>query len=442
MAIIELTLKAEYLGNWELWHGIRELLQNARDAEIQNDAPMEVDFRTRRVDGHETGGLIISNTGTTLPLEALLIGHSTKEGDSRLIGKYGEGLKFSMLALLRKGLKVKIRNGSDVWIPQIVQSSTFDAKVLAFEILKGRKFEDRVQFEIIGLNDKTWEVIKSRILFLSDEAPKKKITTYSGEILLDAQHKGKIFVKGIYVADIDHQFGFNLFEADIDRDRRMIDNPVYTLDKVMNEAMNTDLGRQYVGHWFYENLKEGKIQYSYWLDGIAKDYIAAKFASDFGENAVAVENDQELSELEHFGTKGAKANRNIRAIVEEKTGTAAQNISKLRTSAKVTFSRRDLNLTEIANYEHAYKLVNEAYKRSGEVSDLDVDVVEFSSESLNGTYNRCDGKIRVARKLLSRPADLIVTLVHEAAHKYGSSGETMHQAEERLMTYVIGMLLK
>ena len=441
MKHIELTLKAEYLSNWDIWHGIRELIQNSRDAEIQNNAKMEIDFQSKYVKGHKQGCLTITNTGVILPLESLLIGHTTKADDKSLIGKYGEGLKFSMLALLRHNLIIKIKNGSDTWIPKIVKSSIFDANVLSFEIKKGNKFENVVKFEITGLTSEVWKEIKDKVLFLNSTSP-ESLKTYTGEILLDKAYAGKIFVKGMFVSDVDNQFGFNLFEADIDRDRRMINDQAYTLNRVMCETMNTEIGRQHIGDHFYHSLKEGTIQYHYWLNEEANTFITEKFHKDFGENVIAVEHDAEASELEHLGSKGAKVNRIIRSIVEKKQGSAAENISKLRTSAKKTFSKEELSEVELENFNKSYALVNKAYLNSGEVKDLSVEIVEFSSDLLLGTYHSSDGKIRIAKKLLVQPADLIVTLVHEAAHKYGSSGEQMHKAEERLMTFVIHELLK
>ncbi len=90
MAKIQLSIKTDYLPNWGLWEGIRELIQNGRDAEIEMDAPMSVDYKFDR----QT--LVIKNSGAALTQEALLLGHTTKVGRSDTIGKFGEGLKLGV----------------------------------------------------------------------------------------------------------------------------------------------------------------------------------------------------------------------------------------------------------------------------------------------------------------------------------------------------------
>ena len=113
---IELTIKVDYLPNWGVYEGIRELLQNGKDAETEYNAPLTVRYRK---DSNTVG---IENDGCPLPYEALLLGHTSKVGRPDLIGKFGEGLKLGILALVRTGLPVKIRSGGEVWVPSIQRS--------------------------------------------------------------------------------------------------------------------------------------------------------------------------------------------------------------------------------------------------------------------------------------------------------------------------------
>src|ERR1700691_2357824 len=96
MSKIELTIKADYLPGWGTFEGIRELIQNAKDAETEFSAPMTVRVRNPDV-------LVIENEGCTMPYEALLLGHTSKIGHAEMIGHYGEGMKIGILSLLRAG---------------------------------------------------------------------------------------------------------------------------------------------------------------------------------------------------------------------------------------------------------------------------------------------------------------------------------------------------
>jgi hypothetical protein len=166
---IELTIKTDYLPGWGIWQGLRELVQNARDAELELGAPMTV--------GWHNDALRIENDGATLPHEALLLGHTTKVGREELIGRFGEGLKLGILALVRAGMPVKIRSGSEVWVPTIQRSEKFNADVLVFDIQGGRKPENRVRVEVQGVSKEAWEGAKWKFRFLTKEPENASVVT-------------------------------------------------------------------------------------------------------------------------------------------------------------------------------------------------------------------------------------------------------------------------
>jgi len=122
---IELSINTKYMPAWGLWEGVRELIQNAKDGETQLSAKMTVEHDAA------TDTLTITNEGATLPHEALLLGHTTKLGDKNTIGQFGEGLKIGLLAIVRAGHAVAIRNGGESWTPVMIQSPAFGVEVLA-----------------------------------------------------------------------------------------------------------------------------------------------------------------------------------------------------------------------------------------------------------------------------------------------------------------------
>ena len=78
----ELSINVNYVPNWSITDGIRELLQNAKDAEVEFDAKMSVEHVARVRAGKKLGTLIICNEGCTLSKEALLLGTTSKAGRS------------------------------------------------------------------------------------------------------------------------------------------------------------------------------------------------------------------------------------------------------------------------------------------------------------------------------------------------------------------------
>lgn len=156
----ELTIKTTYMPEWGIWEGLRELAQNGRDAEVEFDAPLTVRHRK------ESMTLVIENDGCVLPYEALLLGHTSKTSRPDLIGKFGEGLKLGILALVRAGCEIKIRSGSEVWVPSIQRSEKFKADVLTFDIQKGREPKNRVAIEVANVSEEAWQALQDKLLFL------------------------------------------------------------------------------------------------------------------------------------------------------------------------------------------------------------------------------------------------------------------------------------
>lgn len=153
---IELTIKTNYLPNWGAYEGIRELVQNGQDAKTEFGASFDVTYRK------DASTLVLTNDGCTLPHEALLFGHTSKDGRGDLIGKFGEGLKLGVLALVRSEHAVKIRSGSEVWVPAIERSERFNADVLVFNIASGREQKNRVQVEIGNVSEGDWEAMAEK----------------------------------------------------------------------------------------------------------------------------------------------------------------------------------------------------------------------------------------------------------------------------------------
>ena len=422
----ELTIKATYLPGWHVWEGVREIIQNSRDAEIQYSAPMTVKYAERQRDGKKgIGAVVITNEGVVLPKEALLIGHTTKEGDSRLIGKFGEGLKYSCLALLRLGIEVKIKNGSEVWVPAIEHSDKFNSDVLVFNVTTGHKFENRVSFEVVGIEKSDWEDIKNKLLFIG-EYP-EHIKTYDGKILTSPLYKGMIFVKGMFVARTNTTLGYDFDDADIDRDRRMVNSLNEKTSILLSDAVNDGKLTSQVYCLMQEGAEEASYINSWRLNAEAREAIANEFRTD-NPGVIPVERLEQVQELELFGKRGRQVGWSLRTILESVMGTAATHIQDLRKSDKYTYDLNDLESSERDNLRMAVATVGRACQKLGDVViGLDkVLVVDFHKDIL-GTYEPNAGVVRLARKILKNKGQTLYTMIHEVAHAHGGHGMFTHE---------------
>lgn len=421
----ELSIDASYLDDdrWNTAAGIREFLQNARDAEIEQNAPLSVRHNA------DSEKLIIENEGATLTRDVLLLGRSTKRDRPDLAGQWGEGLKLGALALLRAGHKVVIRNGSELWLPSIEKSERFAGRdVLVFTVTSGRAERARVRVEVSGVSAEDWAVLQDHFLFLQRQRT-DLVSTPNGALLLGAKQKGCIYVKGILVQRHHTVYGYDLHDAQLDRDRRMVDR--WDLDCRLRDiwyaAVHTrpDLIAEFhslldagapdvdgVAHWNVQLLPE-----------VARRQIVDVFKQRHGADAVPVATLADSADVAHLGRTGIIVKKQLQAVLEASLGPLDDVKKSLANEAVRSYARHELTSIEWANLERAIELVHDVVP---DFTLADVDVCDFRDPNLLGQYVHATGRIRIARSVLADRAQTLRVCVHEVAHKHGGDGDKAH----------------
>ncbi len=417
MPKIQLTIKTTYLPSWSQWEGIREVIQNARDAEFEHQSPMVVDWY------NDT--LRVENEGVTLPLKALLLGHTTKLSRSDTIGKFGEGLKLGILALVRAGHPVKIRNGSEVWTPTIERSETFDENVLTFTIEGGRQDKARVRVEIGGVTKEDWALMRENFLFLKQPKKDEAVWTPEGTLLRGTKFKGRIYVKGIFVQYCPElTFGYDFSDAELDRDRKMIEswNLKYKVRSILLKAVNKEPALRKIFGVMLEEDSSTEVQDldRYYVDTGLAETIAAEFQEKHGKEAIPVTSLAESADIEHLGKKGVVVSKPLAAVLATVLGSSQTVKEELRKEVLHKYSWHELLPAERTSLTEAVSMINAV-----EPFALDaIDVVDFRSEDLMGQYK--EERIYIARKYLLDPNETLRILVHEKAHEEGEDGDKGH----------------
>ena len=438
MSKIELTIKVTYLPTWGAYEGLRELLQNGQDAKVEHGAPLAVRYRK------DSGTVVIENEGCTLPHEALLLGHTSKTDRADLIGKFGEGLKLGVLALVRAGHPVRIRSGSEVWVPAIQRSEKFNADVLVFDIQKGREPKNRVAIEVSGIDSEEWARIQECFLFLGTLSDEEHVRTSSGTLLLGKRFEGRVFVKGIFVStDPRLGFGYDLTDADLDRDRKMVSkyDLQYRTQAIWREALTR---RPSLIPDFSKLLEreaadiEGIDGYNAgYLSDETKTVLAEEFQKRHGDDALPVATLGDSQDVAHLGKKGVVVPKGLRAILEQRLGSADTNKARLREEATTRYGWHDLSADEQSHIERALFLVNAVEP----VTINDVEIVDFRDEKLRGIFRGDNGRILLARKIVGDRDLSLRVLVHEVAHREGGDGEKGHVANiERIWSGIVANL--
>jgi hypothetical protein len=430
MPRIDLSITADYLPDWGLAEGIRELVQNARDAEVQFGARMSV--------RHDKGTrLIIENEGVVLPHEALLFGTTSKIGRDDLIGRFGEGLKLGILALVRANHEVKIRSGSEVWEPEIVHSDKFRARILSVDIRGGNEPRNRVRIEVGGVSPDRWEALKPSFLFLQKVPAKTRVETSAGALLLHHEQAGHLYVKGILVAHrANIRYGYDFAHARVDRDRRMIeDHDIKTeTSRIWRGAMEQRPELETAAYvLMQQDTFVDAVDVGWHLSDEQRKSMAARFEAQFGAAAMPVESEGEARELEHLGRRGIVTARPLRDALRFVFGTVDRVKQDLAKEVVRTWSREDLDAPARRNLE----LAVERIKGVTAMRDDLLDVVDFRSRTLAGLYDGGSRRIKIARSVLADEAQTLATVVHELAHDLSAAtdGAKGHvQAIEDLWT--------
>jgi hypothetical protein len=430
---IELSIKVDYLPEWGAWQGIRELIQNGKDAETEFNAPLDVSFHN--------GTLRIENDGAEMPRESLLFGATTKADRKDMIGKFGEGLKLGTLALVRNGHEVKIRTGNEVWTAFIERSEKYDADVLKFDCVGGREPKKRVRVEIGNVSEEVWNELRERFLFLAKFKKDERVKTGRGDLLIGDRFRGRIYVKGIFVqTDKRLNYGYNFYDATVDRDRKMVSSweLEYKTSAIWGEAAEArpDLLKAY-----FQLISDGDADIrseAVYAPKKVREAVATKFVKQFGKDVVPVANLAESHEVEHLGKRGVVVNKSLASILADTLGTKDTIMKAMREEVTRKLAWGDLDETQRTNLFDALTITGAV--RPECTLDL-VDVVDFRSETLLGQFK--DGRILLAARILTDRDETLATLVHEYSHKVGGDGEKDHvMAIENLWRDIVKHLRK
>lgn len=455
MAKFELSIHEDYLaGRWGTWEGIREVVQNALDAQDDYPGyPMEI--------SHTDGCLQIRNVGAVLGQEVLLLGKTTKDGRDDQRGQFGEGLKLGLLALVRQNIEVYIMNGSTKWTPSIDTSENFgNERVLWINVRKMQKREE--DFTVyIKIPKAEWKSLRGRFLDLV-KGDLDVLDHAEGSVIMDPSESGNVYAKGIFVKNYPYlQYGYNFNNITLDRDRGMIDDwdLRYAAAKALKAAMVMDREK-----WVpaaYEMMRADEVkdleklpsQLKYDYDGDTTEIrqeFADLFTAEYGADAVPVSCEEEAVKVEFYGKKGVVVPQTLRLVLETHFGDSEDILKKASISEGEFVAVSALDPVESKSLKGAIRLLYLADAGSLEDLDSQIKVFDFQDTSRLGIYEPSETvegtslcRIRIARKCLGSISRAVEVLIHEKAHEEGNDGTLDHGARmENLWRRVTENLLE
>lgn len=318
MAKIPLIIDKDYCADWGVFQGIRELLQNAKDADEDGHTMTVEHFpRTSRLE-------ITSAKVYVDPANLLILGKSDKRAGGKR-GKFGEGFVLGCLALMRKGCDVSFRNGELSWNIAFEEPDaghpfagnelmTFKSRQLA-----AREVDFRIEIE--NVPTAAWDIMKKLFLFITPPASGEVFVTPQGMLLLNPDYQGQVFARGIFVRKFENLgCGYDVSDLPLDRDRRFVDewDLHYKLARMWKDACEAhpELALPRV----YDMAKTGAAEVKnmkYHADERILKEVRARFEKDHGSDAVPVGSMSEARDIEEAGGKPEMVNEILKELLEK-----------------------------------------------------------------------------------------------------------------------------
>lgn len=312
MSRFELGMSVNYAKAWNVEDAVREFFQNAIDEEKENpENKMSFNYN------ENSQILTIGNKKSVLTPKTLLLGVSSKEGKSELIGEHGEGYKVATVVLVRNGVTVRIYNNEkgEIWTSRVVRSKRYDSEVVCFDIEK--KFfnkKENLVIELEGITKEMYSRIVENILHLQNVG--EFMQSSEGRILLEERYSGKIFVEGLYVctnSNVEKGYDFNAGMLKLDRDRGLVDT--FDLKYVIAQMyLGLEDNDYIINHINDKDLAfvSSKLQYCVRCrKDIISDGVYSAFLEEYGESAIPVVDSNSFNEYHELGYKPVLVSRQV-----------------------------------------------------------------------------------------------------------------------------------
>jgi len=406
---INYPISIGYRPNWGDWEAVREIVQNA------------IDTSTRVTVKYKDGCLIIKDKGDGFILKNLIIGESSKNGiDS--IGKFGEGMKFAILSLLRDGRSIKIYTNNIILNTRLVD--TFDVKTLCIDysftniVLKGTK----VVIEGIE-ND-----YSSR--FLSYNLTKNMVE----RILPDKP--GELFIKGIFVKAIESEFGYNL---NMERENPITgDVDHYEIRDRIAKIICSNKDRKYASYIlkiasnteYHDSIeRECNIWMTLRHPNIWRDEVKNLFG-----NKVCLQTDIDVSRSAKY-SGFTIINSSIQYAHYFFKNDVEVIKNKVSNKKNLRISIKDLSDYQFSNVKKMKMFINDIIG----VNVKDFRIIEFDDDNILGEAKH--GKfVSISRKVINDWEKFLGVVMHEMVHYiygYADLSEEFQNAFESLTSKVI-----
>jgi hypothetical protein len=193
------------LEGWEACHAVREVIANALDEQALTDT------RDVEITKDRDGAWHIRDYGRGLKYEHLTQNENTEKlrNASKVMGKFGVGLKDALATLYRRGVRLRIRSKYGDITLELAAKHDFNDVCTLHAVISSPDDPRLVGTDFIFRGLKDSDIAAAKNFFLKFSGEEVLDTTRYGQILRrDAKRNARIYVKGMLVAE-EEEFAFS-----------------------------------------------------------------------------------------------------------------------------------------------------------------------------------------------------------------------------------------
>jgi len=362
--VYDLNLSENYAPDWGAWEVAREVICNAIDADPENYR-YHSEYDQNGCQGGKFDVLIVETDTVPTIAQLKVLGHGTKSKDSSDIGQFGEGLKLAALTAARAGGMIQVQSADYDVVFALLKCEDLDERVLHMIVdppSENGRTGCQVRILMLGIND----AIKGK--FAIRDFPHLDFNdtlTFGGQLINCRWEKTHIYVKGVWICDIDKPslFKWSFGKAKLNRDRGIIDPGIMDreISCYLNMHMNKVIANQLISHPLDEKpLFELDCLscYEYNLGDHSRRTIRDIFIANHGEKAIISSDDPVAnSAAQKRGYKPVAVHHVVGKLLQTKQSPIL-NSKNIETTTKKELNRVALpgnRITEIQTLINSFK---------------------------------------------------------------------------------------
>jgi len=445
------------LEDWEIHHGIREVIANAIDEQkITNTKDVEI-YQD------DNGKWHIRDYGRGLKYEHLTQNEDQEKlQNPNLIGKFGIGLKDALATFDRNNVNVLIKSRFGGITIDKSEKHGFEDILTLHAVISPPSAPELIGTDVILGNISQEDIDKAKALFLRFSGAELVESTEYGEVYKNTKEKAYIYINGVKVAEEDNfLFNYNItsltkqIRKALNRERTNVGRNAYR-DRVMKILLSCK--SENIAKMLMEDLQkieQGKNHDELsWIDvqKHAVSILSSKSDSIFVTSSEIQNSFNVIDDAKSRGLKIITIPNTLREKIhdlKDLSGNPIRDMDQFFIEERDSFEFKfvdpeDLNPSEKKIFDLTNKIFELIGGRPRRIKKVKISETmrkdPYTYREVDGLWEESTGSIIIKRSTLKKLKKYSGTLIHETGHCISRSEDITREFELEL-TRIIGILV-